>query len=391
MIRRRHRPTSPAPPLDNDDLLSEILLRLPPLPSSLPRASLVCIRWRRLVSDRGFLRRFRARHRKPPLLGVIQVCAYPIFAPALDPPDRIPAARFSWRLDNRHDLNDLLGVRHGRALVHVNTCRYSQRRLIVWDPVAGDRRAVAIPGGFRDRGVVVRAGEVRCVAGDGDPGHVHGGCHSSPFEVVILGTNKNRTHAFACVYSSETGIWGNVISAAVNFGDCICNFTTLVGNSLYCLLLGEQRTSFFQFDLDKQITAQIDVPPDMHPDGNGHHRFGDTICRFAPAENGGLLFHVVTHYTLNVWKSETNADGVAGWVLEKTIELDRLLSLEPGPQKTAPMLLGFSEEHNVAFVCTYIGVSMIHLESMEFKSVSQRMSLIYHPFTSFYTKELSPH
>ncbi|BAT09837.1 Os10g0139600 [Oryza sativa Japonica Group] len=44
---------SPAPPqpLDNDDLLSEILLRLPPQPSSLPRASLVCTRWRRLLSS----------------------------------------------------------------------------------------------------------------------------------------------------------------------------------------------------------------------------------------------------------------------------------------------------------------------------------------------------
>lgn len=121
----------------------------------------------------------------------------------------------------------------------------------------------------------------------------------------------------------------------------------------------------------------------MHGDG------GDQI---APAEDGGLLFLAVRDFSLNLWKHKINSDSAAaGWVLEKTIELDRLLSLEPGPQKTAPMLLGFSEEHNVAFVCTYIGVSMIHLESKEFKSVSQRMSLIYHPFTSFYTKELSPH
>jgi hypothetical protein len=39
-------PHSPAvkTPLEDDDLLSEILLRLPPQPSSLPRASLVCKR-----------------------------------------------------------------------------------------------------------------------------------------------------------------------------------------------------------------------------------------------------------------------------------------------------------------------------------------------------------
>ncbi|CAN6287510.1 unnamed protein product [Urochloa humidicola] len=49
-------------PIDVDDLLTEILLRLAPLPSSLPRASLVCTRWRRLVTDPEFLRRFRAHH-----------------------------------------------------------------------------------------------------------------------------------------------------------------------------------------------------------------------------------------------------------------------------------------------------------------------------------------
>lgn len=65
----RRRPSSPAvepPPLENDDLLDKILLRLPPLPSSLPRASAVCKRWRGLVSDP----RFRAHHRRNhPLLG----------------------------------------------------------------------------------------------------------------------------------------------------------------------------------------------------------------------------------------------------------------------------------------------------------------------------------
>ncbi|KAB8112273.1 hypothetical protein EE612_050419, partial [Oryza sativa] len=102
---RRRRPTSPSPaqaqaqPLEDDDLLSEILLRLPAKPSSLPRASLVCKRWRRVVSDSVFLRRFRSHHGKPPLLGFFKVSyRNPIFIPTLDPPDRISAARFSLQL-----------------------------------------------------------------------------------------------------------------------------------------------------------------------------------------------------------------------------------------------------------------------------------------------------
>ncbi|KAG0517762.1 hypothetical protein BDA96_09G117200 [Sorghum bicolor] len=95
-------PCSPAAPVpavplpDNDDLLCEILLRLPPLPSSLPRASLVCKRWRRLVADPFFLRRFRQHHHRtpPPLLGYFFCDPHgPVFASTLAPPDCIPPDR----------------------------------------------------------------------------------------------------------------------------------------------------------------------------------------------------------------------------------------------------------------------------------------------------------
>ncbi|CAM0947706.1 unnamed protein product [Alopecurus aequalis] len=79
-LRRRHRSPAAPPPLEDDDLLSEILLRLPPHPSSLPRASAVCKRWRGLVTDPRFLRRFRLHHRRnPPLLGFFhKKCSGPI-------------------------------------------------------------------------------------------------------------------------------------------------------------------------------------------------------------------------------------------------------------------------------------------------------------------------
>ena len=65
--------------LEDDDLLREILLRLSPLPSSLPRASAVCKRWRGLVTDPGFFRSFGDHHRKegPPILGFFVTCSTP--------------------------------------------------------------------------------------------------------------------------------------------------------------------------------------------------------------------------------------------------------------------------------------------------------------------------
>ncbi|CAL5091792.1 unnamed protein product [Urochloa decumbens] len=58
------------PPALVDDLIGEILLRLPTDdPACLFRAALVCKPWRCLLSDDAFLRRYRAFHRTPPVLG----------------------------------------------------------------------------------------------------------------------------------------------------------------------------------------------------------------------------------------------------------------------------------------------------------------------------------
>ncbi|XP_044446051.1 uncharacterized protein [Triticum aestivum] len=86
--RRRHSsPAALASPLEDDDLLREILLRLPPQTSSLPRASAVCKRWRHATTDPRFHRQFRAYHQKPPLLGFFEDSLDGIvFRPILDHP-----------------------------------------------------------------------------------------------------------------------------------------------------------------------------------------------------------------------------------------------------------------------------------------------------------------
>ncbi|KAM0917546.1 hypothetical protein ACQ4PT_009408 [Festuca glaucescens] len=205
---RRRRGTSPASlPDDDDDMLREILLRLPPQPSSLPRASAVCKRWRGLVTDPKFHRQFYAHHRNPPLLGVFSWSVQGIvFDPLLDPPDRIPPQRFSLgQCSDSGDYN-LLDCHHGLVLVN----DYVQDDLVVCDPITGEQRRVSVPPEFKSLNV---SGAVLCAADD--LGHVHGGCHSSPFKVVLVSTYQyhiDKYHPIARVYSSEAGIWGNVIS-----------------------------------------------------------------------------------------------------------------------------------------------------------------------------------
>ncbi|CAN6271729.1 unnamed protein product [Urochloa humidicola] len=156
----RHRSPALATPLDNEDLLSDILLRLAPSPSSLPHASLVCKRWRRLVSDRAFLRRFRARHRRDaPVLGFFtQESRNVKFTPTLEPPDRLPPRHFSLELGTRCGI---LGCRHGLVLIYSQ----SDLQLLVWNPVTGDLSRVAVPpelGNGASRLCPIRGGASRC-------------------------------------------------------------------------------------------------------------------------------------------------------------------------------------------------------------------------------------
>ncbi|VAI42290.1 hypothetical protein VPH35_102908 [Triticum aestivum] len=194
-------PPAAAPPLDDENLLTEILLRLPPLPSSLPRASLVCKRWRSLTSDPAFARRFRLHHRRnPPLLGYFHgvfdgLPFEPVrFEPTLEAPNRVPPGRLSLQLDSNLRV---LGCRHGLVLI------LDWPQLLVWDPFAGHQHRLAYPPGFdpdKSNGAVLRS-----AAGAGE---VH-----FQFQVVV------SDYYETCVYSSETGAWGSLISTPTPSGN----------------------------------------------------------------------------------------------------------------------------------------------------------------------------
>ncbi|KAK1661271.1 hypothetical protein QYE76_049430 [Lolium multiflorum] len=265
LSRRRRRGSSPAAftsQPDDEGMLREILLRLPPQPSSLPRASAVCKRWRRLATDPKFIARFHAHHRKRPLLGVFQHGSQDIvFTPILDPPDRIPPRRFNLRIcDGRGYLGaQLLGCRHGRVLA-IDQVR---AEVVLFDPITGEQRRlpVPLPPGFQIRTVRYLNGAVVCAAGD--QGHVHGSCHSSPFKVVLVFMDSPDGRPRACVYSSETSMWGDLISAeAPSPVSCGGSASILIGNVLYWPL-NFMMDDILEFDLDSQRLDVIKGPPGM--------------------------------------------------------------------------------------------------------------------------------
>ncbi|VAH09716.1 unnamed protein product [Triticum turgidum subsp. durum] len=181
--------SSAAPPLDDHDLLAEILLRLPPQPSSLPRVSAVCKLWRGLASDPGFSRRFRAHHRRnPPLLVcLVDDFCQVRFQPILERPNRVPQSSFPVPIAASGRFR-ILGCRHGLVLI----LHDSQKQLLVWDPVTGDQHRLDIPRGFAKQTWINAA--VRRA-----PGDLH------HFQVVLVGNSDvQSTQAVASVYSSAT-------------------------------------------------------------------------------------------------------------------------------------------------------------------------------------------
>uniref|UniRef100_A0A0E0IV92 F-box domain-containing protein n=1 Tax=Oryza nivara TaxID=4536 RepID=A0A0E0IV92_ORYNI len=340
---QRACPGAPPPSLPPaEDLLFEILLRLPPDPDCLHRAALVCRRWRRLIHGPAFLPRFRAFHRTSPVLGFYHNSRSlgPSFVALAAPAG--PSLVFGdgdW---------SLLGCRHGRVLLRSGP---GWLQLLVWDPVTGHRSSVRLGR---------LAGHVRAcnaaVLGDQDTRR-----HGS-FRVAFVFTGEGR--ASACLYSSETAAWGRLITAGTaRCGDVGKKPSALAGDALYWALDDGRRRH----------------PRARH--GQGDPRRG----RAAAARRSGSL-----------WARESGgADGVAStssWVLLKSIDLDVFapmpLPCAGGRVILVPpvRLLGVDEGGISAFIWTIEGIFMLHLEDemlMKMVAASRVVDFVY-PYSSVY-------
>nr|XP_051195179.1 putative F-box protein At3g16210 isoform X2 [Lolium perenne]XP_051195180.1 putative F-box protein At3g16210 isoform X2 [Lolium perenne] len=368
--RRRRPNSSPPPALEDDDLLAEILLRLPPQPSSLPRASLTCKRWRRLIRDPGFLRRFRAHHRSrgtAPVLGFFTKEDSGIsFHPTLDPPNRVPPEPFRLQITGSLLNCRIVCCRDGLALL-VNV---HPGKVLVWDPVTGDRRSLLLPQVFRNMdkfysGMVLRSA---AAVGDVDP---------FQFQVVLVRCIKGpHARAIACVYSSDTRAWGDLvqISTPLLRTLSVARSGALVGRSLYWSLYGNSSNAILEFDLDRQNLAVIP----LHMEG-----------WIMSAEGGGLGLVSVSGQRAQLWKRETDSDSVTTWCLTKTIHLNNLLPTISWDR----LIVDFMDESNMLIMGTLdgIGIFTVHTESMQCKQLPVEFKIlprVFKPFASVYTAEM---
>ncbi|VAI53783.1 unnamed protein product [Triticum turgidum subsp. durum] len=373
MTSHRRRPllrsrSSAAPPLDDDDLLSEILLRLPPLPSSLPRASAVCKRWRCLAYNPAFSRRFRLHHRRnPPLLGYFRAGIPKLcFQPTMAAPNRVPPGRLSLKFNS---YVRVLGRRHGLVLI------LEWPQLLVCDPVTGHQHRLAYPPEFDPDNSLINGAVLRSAAGAGD---VH-------FQVVLVGSDYEKK-LLACVYSSETGVWGTLISTPIPSGNSLCTrvcweHAVLVGDSLYWILAGTTLFNLLEFDLKTESLAALPLPADKPydavlmncPEG----RF--TVMR---AEGGGLGLLSVSGFTAQIWKRKTDFDGVTSWGMGATVELDKRLSMDSEDYLD---IEGYAEDNNLVFLWTGRSLFTVKLEPLQCnKLFDTNNRACYYPFEAVY-------
>ncbi|CAM0947708.1 unnamed protein product [Alopecurus aequalis] len=342
------------------------------------RASAVSKRWRGLASDPRFSGRFLAYHsRNPPLLGCfVKRFRNIFFQPALEAPNRVPPGRFSFPLDAGNHFTPL-GCRHGLVL----SFHAPRKQLLVWDPVIGDQHRLQIPPGFDTVTNWISAAVRRTVGG------------AQHFEVVLVGiSDLQHTKAVASVYSSATSLWGNLITTMLPSKIPMSylpslDFTTqpavMAGDFLYWKLVGDF-VGVLEFDLEKQCLAITQVPWRVTSGSRSCHSWNILT------EGGRLCLLLLPEFSFHaqLWKRKTDCDGVSSWMLERTIDLEKLLSLYSEKEREPPVILGFAEENNVVLLWTLIGVFSVQLESLQFKKLFEcNTSYRYCPFEGVYTTD----
>ncbi|CAL5077336.1 unnamed protein product [Urochloa decumbens] len=336
------------PPALVDELVEEILIRTPPPPddpAGLVRATLACKRWRRIVSDPGFRRRFLELHRAPPMLGFLcnigpqsSFVSTSSFRPPCAACSNFPA----------------IDARHGRVLLHSAPWVPGKNPMcnpfVVWDPVTGDRRELPrllyyiYPFSWN--------AAVLCASAACD----HLDCRRGPFLVVFV-VVTDRLGTVVYVYSSETDAWSEQASARLpGYNQINLGPTALVGSSLYFTIWHGKR--LLKYDLATQEVSVLPLPTEC---------FSTSVVPLT-TEDGRLGFTHILNKNLCLWSREAAPDGIGvGWALSRVIELETLLPCHA--LSSTVDVAGFADGVDVMIVRTNEGIFTIDLKSCQVTKV----------------------
>ncbi|CAD6221436.1 unnamed protein product [Miscanthus lutarioriparius] len=303
------------------DVISEILLRLPPdEPECLFRAALVCKPWLHTISDPAFVRRYRAFHGTPPLLGLVDTDPKINrgWSFRLVPTRAVPAFPFP-APDARCGLP--LDCRHGRVLLEV---RY-----------------------------ICNAAAVFCAAA----GCKHLDCHDGPFCVVLMIGDCSTNSMLATFYSSEIGAWSEEATWQGIGARQLYGRGALIGDEIYFMLSGN--TGIIKYDWGKNCLSLVNPPPSAV--------YNNRVTLMMMECSLGLAG--IEHSSLYLWSRRVSSEETAEWVQCRVIDLDTMMPMA-NPSDGASVF-GFAEGVDVIFVRTLVGLFMMELKPGRVKESSQ--------------------
>ncbi|RCV09391.1 hypothetical protein SETIT_2G024000v2 [Setaria italica] len=349
-----------------DDVTAEILLLLPPdEPEHLFRAALVCKPWLRILCDPAFLRRYRAYHGAPPLLGFIHRFAGDLVS-RLASTTSVPAFT--------HPGSDGRGARafdcrHGRVLMSQD--EISVYNFLVWNPVSGDRRrCVPVP----DIDYWLYSAAVLCAADGCD----HLDCHDGPFRLVLAGRDTRSNLICACVYSSETCTWSTPVSLDNSRGFHVRSRPgALVNDEIYFTFSRDD--AILKYDWGNNWLSMVKTPVPR----SRYYGFAAVMTMV----DGSLGLGRVEDSSLYLWSRKVNSEGDAEWILCRVIELETVMPIA-NLSPYGANVVAFADGVDVIFLGTNAGLFTIELKSGRVRMFGESwLHLSILPYMSFYTPD----
>jgi hypothetical protein len=251
---------APPPPELMEELVEQILLRLPPD----VRAVFVRRLWRRIASATAFRRRFLEFHRTAPVLGVL--CTREADSDdSNDDEDQLMTARFfptsSFRpACAKHRGCHVVEARHGRVLLGRDPSGSGpwMINLIVWNwnPVTDEQQelpSLPLHGSW--------AAAMVCAASSGGrSGCDHLDYHRGSFLVVAVFAIKPK-RMFTLIYASETNAWSEVASTNRRYHSLrnAPSCCVLLGNAIHFLASDTKNSGIVKYDMIKREISTMDL------------------------------------------------------------------------------------------------------------------------------------
>ncbi|KAF7082387.1 hypothetical protein CFC21_086260 [Triticum aestivum] len=362
-----HQPESPPRPLPRphgarevsspplpEELLLDIFRRIPD-PADLVLTSAACVTFRRLITDRSFLRQYRKLH-APPLLGFLQY-GDNVFHPAVPPHPSAPAARvvalagdfsFSfvpapdpahrWVVRDSRDGRVLLEASpregysaRGVVFTELAVCDPLHRQYLLLPPIPGDLAAAVEDPLMRIRPHFSET----FLAPQGD-GNEASTAEETSFRVIWMVQCEARVVGF--VFSSSTRQWRAIPSQS--WANLLAGFVSSTGLALF---YGRQCTCDYfywlpncQYDLKMLVldTLRMEFSVDEPPTEAKNALFlGITMMETGegrPRMLAGTYDMTCGNHTL--WRK--NGGSTSQWQKEK------MVSLSPGPRDVLRCSIG---------------------------------------------------